>query len=139
MNRFLWSSWRILPRYGKSRTGCTCWRWSSRAGRPCGQPSGTAGQEHPGTQTWPRERGSNGGLQRLDLLWDVHTELDLLLFPADHSVEDELPHLRLLGAGEVRPGEGVAVLLCDVTELAPSGDKRYLLRLLFYFLKRLSM
>ena len=72
------------------------------------------------------------------LLGDVHTELDLLLLPADHSVEDELPHLGLLGAGEVRLGEGVAVLLRDVTELAFSRNKRDLLRLLFHFLKRLS-
>lgn len=53
-------------------------------------------------------------------LWDVHTELDLFLLPAHHSVQQELPHLGLLGAGEVRPGEGMAVLLSDVTELTAS-------------------
>ena len=71
-----------------------------------------------------------------DLLWDVHAELDLLLFPADDSVEEELPDLRLLGAGEVRHGESVAIFLCDVTEVTAPRDEGDVLRLLLQFLKR---
>ena len=70
------------------------------------------------------------------LLWDVHAELDLLLFPADDSVEEELPDLRLVGAGEVRHGESVAVFLCDVAEVTTTRDEGHVLRLLLQFLKR---
>ena len=75
----------------------------------------------------------------MNLLWNIHTELHLLLFPADDSIEDKLPHLRLHAAGKVRPWECVAVLLCDVTEVTAPGDERNFLRFLFHFLKRLAM
>ena len=70
------------------------------------------------------------------LLGDVHTELDLLPLSAHHSVEEELPDLGLVGAGEVRHGEGVAIFLGDVPEITPARDEGNVLSLLLQFLRR---
>ena len=70
------------------------------------------------------------------LLGDVHTELDLLPLSAHHSVEEELPDLGLVGAGEVRHGEGVTIFLGDVPEITAARDEGNVLSLLLQFLRR---
>ena len=70
------------------------------------------------------------------LLWDVLAELDCLLLPAHDLVEDVVPGRGLAhGAAVVRVGEGLAVLLGHLPEVALAGHKGHVLRLVLQFLE----
>ena len=70
-------------------------------------------------------------------LWDVLTELDCLLLPAHDLVEDVVPGRGLAhGAAVVRVGEGLAVLLRHLSEVALAGREGDVLRLVLQFLEK---
>ena len=71
------------------------------------------------------------------LLWDVLAELDCLLLPAHDLVEDVVTGRGLAhGAAVVRVGEGLAVLLRHLPEVALAGHEGDVLRLVLQFLEK---